>query len=174
MIHFNECGKMAAIKCPNCGKINDDSLDFCIYCGAIYADYMVENQELPNLLIFKMNEEGKAEQVDSSFISPDMPPRPAKQENHTIAIVIGYILAILGGFLGFIFAIYLITRKDPNAKRHGLVQLIILLVEYIFMAYMFMSGQIDASLLLNPFNMTGFSNMSQINGSTNMSSLFGI
>ena len=175
---------MAMIKCPNCGKINDDSLDFCIYCGIKYDEFHAEREDDPNVFIFRMGKDGKAEQVDSSSFSKNPFSKGIGGSKHTVAIVIGYILAILGGFLGFIFAIYLLTRKDPSAKRHGLVQLIILLIEYAFIAYMFLSGQLDTSVFLNPFNMTNLSNMSQmnmsnmsqinVNGSTNISSLFGL
>ena len=36
-----------------------------------------------------------------------------------IPMFIGYFFAILGSIIGLIIAIYLITRKDPSAKKHG-------------------------------------------------------
>ena len=30
---------MQPIQCPKCGKINDGTTDFCIYCGTIYEEY---------------------------------------------------------------------------------------------------------------------------------------
>lgn len=177
---------MEPIKCPKCGKINDGSLDFCIYCGSFFEDPNKEEQDDNIFFITPSTNDGKRGKKQAVRLSP-MPEHLAnktpsyKKKNHRLAIILGYIFAILGGLIGFVFAIYLITRKDPVAKRHGLIQLVILILEYAMMAYMFMTGQIDINLLLNPFNMTQMNNMSQLynssqmnmTGSNNLSSLFG-
>ena len=36
---------MKAIQCPKCGKMNDGSTDFCIYCGTIYDEYRAEDDD---------------------------------------------------------------------------------------------------------------------------------
>ena len=36
---------MNPIKCPRCGKINDGTTDFCIYCGTIYDEYNAEEDD---------------------------------------------------------------------------------------------------------------------------------
>ena len=105
----------------------------------------------------------------------------SKKNNYTLLIVIGYIFAILGSVLGFIFAIYLLTRKDANAKRHGLIQLVLLILEFILVGVLIYTGQMDPNIILNPFNTTQMTNMSNIynssamnmTGSSNLSSLFG-
>lgn len=40
---------------------------------------------------------------------------------HTALTVIGYIFGILGGIIGLIIAIYLLTREDKRAKTHALI-----------------------------------------------------
>ena len=46
----------------------------------------------------------------------------------------GYIFCILGGIVGLIIAIYLATRKDPVAKKHGRIQLGILILYVLIIA----------------------------------------
>ena len=36
---------MTPIECPRCGKINDGTTDFCIYCGTIYEEYNPEEDD---------------------------------------------------------------------------------------------------------------------------------
>ena len=160
---------MQPIKCPKCGKINDGTTDFCIYCGTIYEEY---NPEDDGFNIFFNGDNPKK--------GIGLPESISKgNEKYRLMIIIGYIFAILGSVLGFIFAFYLITRKDSNAKKHGLIQLVVLIIEFVFVGYMIFSGQMDPNILLNPFNTTQMTNMSQMynsssmNGSNNLSSLFG-
>ena len=100
-----------------------------------------------------------------------------KKQSYTIMILIGYIFAILGSVLGFIFAFYLITRKDSTAKKHGIIQLVLLIIEFGIFGFLILTGQIDPNILLNPFNTTQMANMTNMSqnmsGSNNLSSLFG-
>ena len=110
-----------------------------------------------------------------------MPNFSSGNNNYRLMIIIGYIFAILGSVLGFIFAIYLITRKDSNAKKHGLIQLVVLIAEFALVGFLIFTGQMDPNIILNPFNTTNMANMTQMynsssmnmSGSTNLSSLFG-
>ena len=183
---------MNEIKCPKCGKINDGSLDFCIYCGTFFEDASIDEQDDNVFYVTPSTNDGERGKKQAIRLKP-MPEHLAqrtpsyKKPNHRLAIILGYIFAILGGLIGFVFAIYLITRNDPVAKRHGLIQLMILIIEYAMIAFMFLSGQIDVNMLLDPFNMTQMSNMTQMGnisqiynssqmnmtGSSNLSSLFG-
>ena len=102
-------------------------------------------------------------------------------QSYRFMIIIGYIFAILGSVLGFIFAIYLITRKDPTAKKHGIIQLALLIIEFAFVGYLIYSGQMDINMILDPFNSTQLYNMTNmynssqnITASNNFSSLFGL
>ena len=166
---------MARIECPRCGKVNDGTTDFCIYCGTIFEEYNPDDEDF-NIFTISKKTYNKGTNLDS------MPGTSSSEKgNYRLMIAIGYIFAILGSVLGFIFCIYLLTRKDANAKKHGLIQLLVLLIEFTFVGYLILSGQMDPNIILNPFNTTNMTNMSQIynssamnmTGSSNLSSLFG-
>lgn len=164
---------MKPIQCPKCGKINDGSTDFCIYCGTIYEEYN-EDEDDSNLF-FIPTKSGKKQQIKLNPIPEQL---GEKKESYRFMILIGYVFAILGSVLGFIFAFYLLTRKDSNAKKHGMIQLVLLIIEFGIIGILIFTGQMDPNILLNPFNttqMTNMTNMSQMNmsGSNNISSLFG-
>ncbi len=163
---------MEPIKCPNCGKINDGSTDFCIYCGTIYEEYNAEDDD--SNIFFIPTRSGKRQEVK---FNPMPEQIGKKKQSYTIMILIGYIFAILGSVLGFIFAFYLITRKDSTAKKHGIIQLVLLIIEFGIFGFLILTGQIDPNILLNPFNTTQMANMTNMSqnmsGSNNLSSLFG-
>ena len=166
---------MARIECPRCGKVNDGTTDFCIYCGTIYEEYKAEEED-SNIFFIGRDSNKKGINFDSvqDTISKG-------NQNYRLMIIIGYIFAILGSVLGFIFAIYLITRKDPNAKKHGLIQLVLLILEFALVGILIFTGHMDPNIILNPFNTTNITNMSQMynssamnmSGSSNLSNLFG-
>jgi predicted amidophosphoribosyltransferase len=54
---------------------------------------------------------------------------------HQLATVLGYVFAFLGGWLGLVFGIYLLTREHPRAKYHGKIVIIVTVVMIIL--YMF-------------------------------------
>ena len=161
---------MEPIKCPKCGKINDGSTDFCIYCGTIYEEYHPDEDDafFPFGPIM-INDKASLNSIGEGT------------QSYRFIIIIGYIFAILGSVLGFIFAIYLITRKDPTAKKHGIIQLALLIIEFAFVGYLIYSGQMDINMILDPFNSTQLYNMTNmynssqnITASNNFSSLFGL
>ena len=165
---------MQPIKCPKCGKINDGTTDFCIYCGTIYDEYKADEDD-SNIFFIGRDSNKKGISFDSMQDSISK-----GNQNYRLMILIGYIFAILGSMLGFIFAIYLITRKDSNAKKHGLIQLALLIIEYGVIGILILTGQMDPNIILNPFNSTNMTNMTQLYNSSamnmsgsNLSSLFG-
>lgn len=173
---------MQARQCPRCKKINEGDLDFCIYCGTYFEDESAKEDNNVFFILNKNNGENSEKRVVKLNEMPDDVHIPKRKQPHRLAILLGYLFAILGGLLGFVFAIYLITRKDKRARRHGLVQLVILIVEYLVIAIFIFNGQLDMNMLLDPFNMTQMNNnmssmfnTSQMNitGANNMSSLFG-
>ena len=86
--------------CPKCGEELVENAKFCKSCGAD-----VENIETA----------ASTENVQQQDFSI-----PAAENDHKIAVIIGYVLAVLIPLFGFIMGIYLITRKDSeNAKKHG-------------------------------------------------------
>ena len=164
---------MNPIKCPRCGKINDGTTDFCIYCGTIYEEYNAEEDD--SNIFFIPTQGGKKQEV-KLYPMPDN--LSSGKSNYRWMIIIGYLFAILGSVLGFIFAFYLITRKDSNAKKHGIVQLIVLIAEFGLIGFLIFTGQMDPNIILNPFNTTNMTQMynssaMNMSGSRNLFSLFG-
>ena len=167
--------KMARIECPRCGKVNDGTTDFCIYCGTIFEEYNPEDEDFNIFTISKRSnyKGGNLESMPENLSSG--------KDNYRWMIIIGYLFVILGSVLGFIFAIYLITRKDSNARKHGLIQLVVLIAEFSLIGFLIYTGQMDPNIILNPFNTTNMTNMSQMYNSSgfnmsssgNLSSLFG-
>lgn len=141
------------IQCPKCGKINDGSTYFCIYCGTIFEDYNEKDNVISKKIVFNLNNnnnnENKFSQEDNNINNIDFSKIQNKRK-HRIAIYLGYLFSILGGLLGFIIAIYLITRKDPVAKKHGLIQIGILLLWALILAVMISTGALDYHTLLDP------------------------
>ena len=62
-------------------------------------------------------------------------------------ILLGYIFSIAGGLIGLIIAIYLSTRKDPVARKHGHIQLAIFGFYILLIAVLFATGNIDSSAI---------------------------
>jgi hypothetical protein len=57
---------------------------------------------------------------------------PVEENKHTLAVVLGYLFAILIPLIGFIFGIYLVTRKDSeSATFHGKIVIAIAVVIWI-------------------------------------------
>lgn len=57
---------------------------------------------------------------------------PLNQDTHTAAIVIGYICSIFLPLFGIIFGIYLLTRKNKDVHKHGIIMIVIAIVAAIF------------------------------------------
>lgn len=96
--------------CPSCGEELVDNAKFCKSCG-INLETMEENRY-------------SHQENTRQFIE-------ATEKSHTAAIVIGYILAILVPLLGLIVAVYLLTRDESKAKRHGKYILIVTVIVWI-------------------------------------------
>lgn len=103
--------------CPSCGEELLDNAKFCKNCGT-------------NL---ETNEQAQTTtNVQQSY-------QVEKVENdHKIAVILGYIFAILIPLIGVIIGIYLATRKDSeSAAKHG-KYIIILGAVIWFLSFMFM------------------------------------
>lgn len=156
-------------RCPQCGSTTDDIYGFCIKCGREFtqadphahtcplcgyqnpeeADYCVK---CGTPLLFKEQPEGEIKSfgpivVQKSY-SRNPNPAPARGTSKWL-IIFGYLFSILGGLLGLIIAIYLSTRKDPVAKRHGHIQLAIFVFYIVLIAILFATGNIPADAISN-------------------------
>lgn len=93
--------------CPACGEELIDAAKFCKNCGA-----EIDNpQKTTNTY-----QENRRQYIELS------------DKNYTIAIVVGYVMAILIPLIGLIVGIYLLTRDSSRAKKHGKFVLIVTVV----------------------------------------------
>ena len=159
---------MVLRKCPQCGTTSDDIYGFCIKCGWEFPKIEHDPSACP-LCGFKNPSEAdfcvkcgtpllfKNHQNNGEFINPVIIKRTAPQEPvqpqrsgfTKLIIFLGYLFSILGGLLGIIIAIYLITRKDPSLKRHGYIQLTIFGFYIILIAVLYLTGNIPADAISN-------------------------
>lgn len=104
--------------CPSCGQELVDEAKFCKNCGM-----NLENYQSPN---------------EVQHARPEYSPQVAENK-HTVAVILGYICAILIPLFGLIFGIYLITRNDSeSAKMHGKIvigiSVIIWIISFLLMS----------------------------------------
>ena len=134
--------------CPLCNYPNPQEADYCVKCGTplIFKNRFENNNNDPNPIILNRT-------VDTSS------PRTSR-----IIIALGYIFSLLGGIIGLIIAIYLATRKDPVAKKHGKIQLgifafyVILIIIFVATGAITMSDIYQYTQLFNG-NLTNMSGL---------------
>lgn len=137
-----KCGRefpkieQTANSCPLCEYENPDEAEFCVKCGAplIFKNQTKETQIKP--IIIKKETVGEAPVKKSSGWTKWI-------------IIFGYIFSILGGILGLILAIYLVTRKDPSVRKHGIIQLAIFVFYIVLIGTLYLTGMIPADVLSN-------------------------
>ena len=120
--------------CSECGYSNDQEAKFYLNCGNSFeSQNNEEDMECPycDSLISATAEKCKfcgewVKKRQSTVHTQD-----EKNESHTTAIVIGYIISFLGGWFGIIIALYLLTRESKNAKIHGGVMLLLAIIMMI-------------------------------------------
>ena len=116
-------------RCPQCGSTTDDVYGFCYKCGREFSEMEVGNN-------------GTDKQIQPIIIKRQVIGDNTESYNKTSSwvIILGYIFSILGGIIGLIIAIYLSTRKDPVARKHGHIQLIIFALYIIILAILLLTG----------------------------------
>lgn len=167
---------MVLRRCPKCGGTNDDKYGFCLKCGYEYPDKKdvdltqpgeenkrkciacgYENPEeaeccvkcgMPLLFNQAFENNGPFIIKYGSTPKPKEEPKDYKRTGNPI-IVLGYIFSILGGLIGLIIALYLSTRKDPRARKHGHIQLAILIFYLVMIAIMVGTGNVNVDQLMN-------------------------
>jgi hypothetical protein len=126
-------------RCPLCGYPNPEEADFCVKCGTP--------------LLFKSQFEGNHTALNPIIIKKEVnfgnPAQSSTTNWEKWIIIAGYIFSILGGLLGLIIAIYLVTRKDPNTRKHGLIQLAIFGFYILLIAVLYFTGNIPAEAFTN-------------------------
>lgn len=155
-------------RCPQCGSAADDTYGFCIKCGHEFPKIEVDSDTCPSCgfhnppeaeycvkcgtpLVFKQ----QFEKTSTTNLGPiviqkevvQSPPEQRKNRTSRWLILFGYIFSILGGILGLIIAIYLSTRKDPVARKHGHIQLVIFIFYIALIAILYATGNIPADAI---------------------------
>ncbi len=155
---------MVIRRCPQCGTTSDDQYGFCYKCGFEFQKIKTNVNQCPLCGFENPDEADYCVKCGSPLIfksqfqenNPEIKPIVIKKSTTTSAsgwmkwlIVFGYLFSILGGLLGFIIAIYLVTRKDPSVRKHGVVQLAILLFYIILIAILYATGVIPPETVSN-------------------------
>ena len=121
--------------CPLCGFNNPDEADFCVKCGTpLILKSQLENNSMINPIVIKRT-------------GADQEVAPQRSRFNTLLIDLGYLFSILGGLVGLIIAIYLVTRKDPGLKKHGYIQLAIFGFYIALIAVLFATGNISPDVI---------------------------
>lgn len=158
---------MVLRRCPQCGSTSDDQYGFCIKCGYEFPKITISKNACPlcgyanpdeadycvkcgTPLLFKNQPDENQSSLNPIVIKKEVVPDASKfktQRTSRILIALGYIFSILGGILGLIIAIYLSTRKDPVAKRHGHIQLAIFVFYVVLIIILYATGNIPADIM---------------------------
>ena len=126
-----------ANNCHLCGFENPDEAVFCVKCGAPLIFNKDQLQQKPIIIKYTTNSTMPETKTESQ------PKKTSKW-----IIILGYIFSIFGffaGIPGLIIALYLCTRDDPSARRHGYIQLAIVIIYLIVLIFLFGTGQISMS-----------------------------
>ena len=120
--------------CPLCGFQNPQEADYCVKCGTpLVLKNQIRGENNSPIIIRKEFSNQKNDYKGNG--------------TNRLLIIFGYIFSILGGILGLIIAIYLSTRKDPVARKHGHIQLAIFAFYIILIASLYATGNIPADAM---------------------------
>ena len=90
--------------CPSCGAERKPGSKFCHNCGYDFGNVGAEENKNSN---------------SSTQVNQNSVPNVQSENSYTFSKILGYICAILIPLFGVIFGIYLITRDEEDAKKHG-------------------------------------------------------
>ena len=115
--------------CPKCGSQVRTNTKFCQKCGAKFPESHLNleycsycGSDIPTGAT-KCPKCGKYSNVEAN-------------EEHTLAIVIGYIFSFLIPLAGIVAGFYLVTQKNEEVHQHGIIIFIISII-VIFASYLF-------------------------------------
>lgn len=156
-------------RCPQCGAATDDVYGFCIKCGCEFpkipegenacplcgypnpdeADYCVK---CGTPLLFKSQFENTHNSIKPIVIKKETingPQEYTGPKTSRIVIYLGYLFSLIGSLIGLLIGIYLITRKDPVAKKHGYIQIAIIIFYLVLLVILLKTGAIPPEIMNN-------------------------
>ena len=164
---------MVMRRCPKCGTTSYDQYGFCIRCGHEFPQVNPEANnchlcgfENPDEAVFCVKcgaplifnkDQLEQKPIIIKYTANSTAPEKKEQYKPTSKwiIVLGYIFSIFGffaGIPGLIIAIYLCTRKDPSARKHGYIQIAIVIIYLIILIVLFGTGQVSMSEINQIYN----------------------
>ena len=90
--------------CPSCGAERKEGSKYCHNCGYDFGN---------------VSAEGNANSNSNTQVTQNSIPNVQSEKSYTFSKILGYICAILIPLFGIIFGVYLITRDEADAKKHG-------------------------------------------------------
>lgn len=143
-----------SITCIKCGNPNPKDAEFCVKCG-IPLKFSKQMENKPIIIKYGnvINNDNNQENTKNNYTDTNYKP-----VNRWI-IIFGYIFSILGGIIGLIIALYLVTRKDPDARKHGKIQLGIFIFYLIIIGICLGTGVVTPQELMNITSMSSLNEM---------------
>ena len=90
--------------CPSCGAERKEGSKYCHNCGYDFGNVGAE---------VNLNSHSNTQATQNSIHNVQ------SENSYTFSKILGYLCAILIPLFGLIFGVYLYTRAEDNAKKHG-------------------------------------------------------
>ena len=134
------------VSCPSCNSVNPLDSVFCKECGSSLDSESVNNNDINQGVVSASTQQTSSNEVGCPYCGGMIPSTATKCKHcgewvkksqsqvynqqgdgdaHNVAIILGYIFTFLGGIIGLVIAIYLLTRDNESAKKHGMIQIVI-------------------------------------------------
>lgn len=115
--------------CPKCGEGTPGNPRFCKKCGAVFPEKTINlNTKFCRYCGATMDLNATQCSSCGKYLDYD--------DDHQLAIVLGYIFSFLNPLVGVIAGFYLVTQENKNVHKHGfcmfLISIIVTFVLYIF------------------------------------------
>ncbi|MCC7552911.1 MAG: zinc ribbon domain-containing protein [Methanobacteriaceae archaeon] len=160
---------MSLRRCFKCRSTVDDKYGFCTKCGAEFEGETIENQE--NICIncgFKNKFNAircvkcgvpllKTSNNFDIFTYRKQNSKTLSNEPLTrtenILVILGYIFSLFITIIGFFISIYLLTRNKIILKKHGAIQLTIVIFSFTLVLLMYLNGDLNNITIENYTNL---------------------
>lgn len=115
--------ELSSKNCPNCGKNVVLQSKFCDSCGNPLIEGIVKPKTICKFCGSEIPTGAQKCMRCGEWVD-----KKVEDSRYNGIIAVGYIFTLLGGWIGFIIALYLITRDNKKARKNGYIMLIIALV----------------------------------------------